>query len=124
MATDEIVIGDNDTLAAIVAREIGADLLILLSDIDGLYTADPRRDEHASLIPLVEEITPEIMALGGGNGTSLGTGGMATKLRAAQIAVGAGVDMIVANGENPAILYDILEGKPVGTRFTGRRDKS
>ena len=124
VATDEIVIGDNDTLAAIVAREIGADLLILLSDIDGLYTADPRRDEHASLIPLVEEITPEIMALGGGNGTSLGTGGMATKLRAAQIAVGAGVDMIVANGENPAILYDILEGKPVGTRFTGRRDKS
>ena len=121
VATDEIVIGDNDTLAAIVAREIGADLLVLLSDIDGLYTADPRKDKSAALIPLVEALTPDIMALGGGNGTALGTGGMATKLRAAQIATEAGADMIIANGENPAILYDILAGQPTGTRFIGRR---
>ena len=124
VATQEIAIGDNDTLAAIVAREIGAELLILLSDIDGLYTADPRRDKTASLIPMVEEITPAILALGGGNGTQLGTGGMATKLRAAQITTEAGADMIIANGENPAVLYDILDGQPVGTRFIGRRDKS
>ena len=123
VATDEIVIGDNDTLAAIVTREIQADLLILLSDIDGLYTADPRKDAEAALIPLVEALTPEIMALGGGNGSSLGTGGMATKLRAAQIATEAGADMIIANGENPDILYDILDGRPTGTRFIGRRAK-
>ncbi|MBO4884851.1 MAG: glutamate 5-kinase [Clostridia bacterium] len=123
VATDEIVIGDNDTLAAIVTREIQADLLILLSDIDGLYTADPRKDAEAALIPLVEALTPEIMALGGGNGSSLGTGGMATKLRAAQIATEAGADMIIANGENPDILYDILDGRPAGTRFIGRRAK-
>ena len=121
VATDEIVIGDNDTLAAIVAREISADLLILLSDIDGLYTADPRKDASAALIPRVDEITPEIIALGGGNGSSLGTGGMATKLRAAQIATQAGADMIIANGENPDALYDIIDGKPIGTRFTARR---
>ena len=121
VATDEIVIGDNDTLAAIVAREIGADLLILLSDIDGLYTADPRRDKDAALIPLVEAVTPEIMALGGGNGTQLGTGGMLTKLRAAQLCTEKGVDMVIANGENPAVLYDILDGQPTGTRFIGRR---
>ena len=121
VATDEIVIGDNDTLAAIVAREISADLLILLSDIDGLYTADPRKDASAALIPQVDEITPEIIALGGGNGSSLGTGGMATKLRAAQIATQAGADMIIANGENPDALYDIIDGKPIGTRFTARR---
>ena len=124
VATDEIVIGDNDTLAAIVAREIGADLLILLSDIDGLYTADPRRDKDAALIPLVEAVTPEIMALGGGNGTQLGTGGMLTKLRAAQLCTEKGVDMVIANGENPAVLYDILDGQPTGTRFIGRRKKT
>ncbi len=121
VATEEIVIGDNDTLAAIVAREVHADLLILLSDIDGLYTADPRREKTAALIPLVEALTPEIMALGGVSGTALGTGGMATKLRAAQIATEAGADMIIANGENPDVLYDILDGRPAGTRFTGRR---
>ena len=124
VATDEIVIGDNDTLAAIVAREIGADLLILLSDIDGLYTADPRRDKDAALIPLVEAVTPEIMAMGGGNGTQLGTGGMLTKLRAAQLCTEKGVDMVIANGENPAVLYDILDGQPTGTRFIGRRKES
>ena len=121
IATDEIVIGDNDTLSAIVAATVNADLLVLLSDIDGLYTADPRRDPDARLIDRVETITPEIEALAGGNGTTLGTGGMVTKLRAARIAGDAGIDMVIANGENPALLYDIIDQKPVGTRFIGRK---
>ncbi len=95
IATDEIVIGDNDTLSAIVAATVQADLLILLSDIEGLYTADPRSDAGARLIPVVRAITPEIEALAGGNGTSLGTGGMVTKLRAARIAASAGIDMVI-----------------------------
>ena len=119
IATDEIVIGDNDTLSAIVAVTVQADLLILLSDIDGLYTADPRIDADARLIPVVESITPEIEALAGGNGTTLGTGGMVTKLRAARIAAESGIDMVIANGARPALIYDILDGKPVGTRFIG-----
>lgn len=125
VATDEIgvenTIGENDTLSAIVARLADADLLILLSDIDGLYTADPRRDPAERLIPEVKEITPEIEALAGGSGSGLGSGGMASKLRAARIVGEAGGDMIIANGNDPAKLYDIVEGKPVGTRFVGRR---
>jgi len=125
VATDEIgvenTIGENDTLSAIVARLADADLLILLSDIDGLYTADPRRDPAARLIPEVKEITPEIEALAGGSGSGLGSGGMASKLRAARIVGEAGGDMIIANGNDPAKLYDIVGGKPVGTRFAGRR---
>ena len=121
IATDEIVIGDNDTLSAIVAATVNADLLVLLSDIDGLYTADPRRDADARLISVVDAITPEIEALAGGNGSSLGTGGMVTKLRAARIAMDAGIDMVIANGANPDLLYDIIENVPVGTRFTGRK---
>ena len=122
VATEEIVIGDNDTLAAIVASSIGAELLVLLSDIDGLFTADPHRDPSARRIPLVTEITPELMALGGGSGSGLGTGGMATKLTAGRIAMEAGCDMVIANGEHPRILYDVLEGKDVGTRFCGRKE--
>ena len=122
IATDEIVIGDNDTLSAIVAATVEADLLVLLSDIDGLYTADPRRNARAELIHEVRAVTPEIEALAGGNGSSLGTGGMVTKLRAARIAADAGIDMVIANGSNPGLIYDILEGKLVGTRFIGRRD--
>ena len=121
IATDEIVIGDNDTLSAIVARTVDADLLVLLSDIDGLYTADPRADRHARLIDTVHTITAEIEALAGGNGSSLGTGGMVTKLRAARIAGEKGIDMVIANGANPELIYDILEGKRVGTRFIGVR---
>ena len=117
VATEEIVFGDNDTLAALVAESVCADLLILLSDIDGLYTADPHSDENARLIPEVRELTEQIMSLGGGAGSSLGTGGMETKLRAAKIATEAGCDMIIANGADPKILYDITEGKSVGTRF-------
>ena len=121
VATDEIVIGDNDTLSAIVAVTVKADLLVLLSDIDGLFTADPRTNPDARLIQRVEALTPEIEALAGGNGTALGTGGMVTKLRAAGIVTRAGIDMIIANGEDPSLLYDILDGKPVGTRFVGKR---
>ena len=118
VVTDEIVIGDNDTLAAIVARSVGAQLLVLLSDIDGLYTADPRKDPNAVLLPKVTCLNDEIMALAGVSGTDQGTGGMVTKLQAAKICMDCGCDMVIANGKNPALLYDILEGKAVGTRFT------
>ena len=121
VATEEIVIGDNDTLAAVVAASVDADLLILMSDIDGLYTADPRRDDRAELIETVESLTPGIYELAGESGSALGTGGMRTKLHAAKIATEAGVDMIIMNGRDPQRLYDAVEGKSVGTRFAGRR---
>ena len=121
LATEELGIGDNDTLSAIVAESIQADLLVLLSDIDGLYTGNPRKDPNARRLPEVREITPEIIAFAGGKGSSLGTGGMATKLRAAQIVTEAGIDMVITNGANPDILYDIMDGKPVGTRFFAKR---
>ena len=117
VATAELGIGDNDTLASHVAESAGADLLVLLSDIDGLYTADPHTDPDAKLISVVEEITPEIRALAGGAGSDVGTGGMVTKLNAAEIATEAGCDMIITNGVNPEILYDIIDGKSVGTKF-------
>ena len=121
VATAEIKVGDNDTLGAIVARCVKADLLVLRSDIDGLYTADPRKDPSAKLIPVVEEVTPEIEALAGGVGSGLATGGMATKLRAAKMVAEVGCDMIITNGEHPEVLYDIAEGKAVGTRFIGKK---
>jgi glutamate 5-kinase len=121
VATEEIVIGDNDTLGAIVAANVDADLLILLSDIDGLYTKDPHKYEDAELIPVVEELTPEILALAEGKGSELGTGGMKTKLRAAEIAVNAGIDMIIANGSEPNLLYNVIDGNPFGTRFVGKK---
>ena len=121
VATEELGIGDNDTLGAIVAVSMEADLLILLSDIDGLYTADPHTHPEAPLIAEIPEITREIWDLAGGAGSSLGTGGMATKLQAASICTKSGCDMVIANGAEPAILYDIAEGKPVGSRFRGKR---
>ncbi|MBQ2297091.1 MAG: glutamate 5-kinase [Ruminiclostridium sp.] len=121
VATEELGIGDNDTLGAIVAVSMEADLLILLSDIDGLYTADPHTHPEATLIAEIPEITREIWDLAGGAGSSLGTGGMATKLQAASICTKSGCDMVIANGAEPAILYDIAEGKPVGSRFRGKR---
>ena len=121
VATEEITIGDNDTLSALVASTLQAELLILLSDIDGLYDADPHTVPGAKIIPVVETLTEEIMALGGGSGSSLGTGGMATKLQAAKIATEAGTDMVIANGETPSVLYDILEGRNVGTHFLAKR---
>ncbi len=117
VATHEITLGDNDTLSAIVATNVRADLLVLLSDIDGLFTADPRKDPNAKLLTEVKELTPEILALAGGKGSNLGTGGMETKLRAAEIATEAGLTMVIANGADPKVLYDIVEGKQVGTRF-------
>ena len=118
IATDEIVIGDNDTLAAIVAQSVKADKLILLSDIDGLYTADPHSDPEATLIHRVHKIDENIMALAGVSSTKLGTGGMVTKLRAAEVCLSCGCDMVIANGRSPGLLYDILDGKPVGTTFS------
>ena len=120
VATEEIVIGDNDTLGAIVATAVSADMLILLSDIDGLFTTAPHKDKNAKLLPVVEDITPEIFAMTGGAVTSLGTGGMHTKLRAAQIATEKGVEMIIANGQDPDILYDIVERKSIGTNFLAK----
>ena len=117
VSTDEIVIGDNDTLAAIVAQSVSADLLVLLSDIDGLYTADPHRDPNARLIPMIHEVNDEILALAGGSGTKLGTGGMVTKLQAAKICLSCGCAMVITNGNTPDHLYDILDGKPIGTTF-------
>ena len=123
VATDEITsIGDNDTLAAIVACCAKADMLVLLSDIDGLYTANPHTHTDAKLIPLVEEITPEVMALADGAGSALGTGGMATKLRAARMVTGSGADMVIANGAHPELLYDIAAGRSAGTRFAARKE--
>ena len=100
-----------------------ADLLIVLSDIDGLYTADPRHDPEAKLISEVREISQEIISGAGGGGTALSTGGMATKLTAAGICMKAGTDMVILNGARPVLLYDILEGNSVGTRFIGRENK-
>ena len=122
VSTDEIVIGDNDTLSANVASTIGADLLVLLSDIDGLYDSDPHKNPAAQLIDTVERLDAHIYALAGGEGSSLGTGGMVTKLRAAKIATQAGCEMVIANGSRPENLYDILNGQHVGTRFLAQEE--
>ena len=118
VATKEIVIGDNDTLAAIVAQSVKADILVLLSDIDGLYTADPHLDPNATLIPVINKIDDSILALAGISNSNLGTGGMVTKLEAAKICMSCGCDMIITNGDNPNNLYAIMDGKSVGTTFT------
>lgn len=122
ISTAEFGIGDNDTLSAIVAVTVKADLLILLSDIDGLFDGDPRKTPDAKLIDTVDIIDEHIISLGGGSGSNLGTGGMATKLRAAQMATAAGCEMVIANGQTPDILYDVAAGKRVGTRFTVKKD--
>lgn len=121
IATSEIKVGDNDTLSAMTAVGASADLLILLSDIDGLYTADPKSDKNATLIDTVEEIDEKIISLAGGSGSSLGTGGMVTKIHAAQLCCEKGIDMVIANGSDPDVLYDIVDGKNIGTRFIGRK---
>lgn len=113
------VLGDNDTLSAIVARLVKADLLVLFSDIDGLYDSDPHGNPDAKLIHTVTEITPELRAMAGGAGTWRGTGGMATKLSAAEVAMGAGVDMVITNGARLEDLYGIVNGEDIGTRFIG-----
>ena len=118
VATDEIVIGDNDTLAAIVAKSVRAELLILLSDIDGLYTADPHTHPDAVLLHRVTKVDDSIRSLAGVSSSNQGTGGMVTKLRCAEICMECGCDMVIANGSKPENLYAILEGQDVGTRFT------
>ncbi len=121
VSTTEIAVGDNDTLAAIVSSTVSADLLVLLSDIDGLFTSDPKTDCNAKLIPIVNRMTADIKALAGGKGSALGTGGMLTKLKAAEICIENGIDMVIANGSNPELLYDIAEGKLIGTKFIGKK---
>ncbi len=118
IATDEIKVGDNDTLSALVAVSAKADLLVLLSDVDGLYSADPHKDSSARLLEKVNGMPNELFSLAGAAGSSLGTGGMVTKLKAAKICTDDGCDMVIANGENPRILYDTVEGRLGGyTRF-------
>nr|MCR4947263.1 glutamate 5-kinase [Lachnospiraceae bacterium] len=119
--TSEISVGDNDSLSALVAKTVESDLLILLSDIDGLYDSDPHQNYNSEFISVVEKITPAIEALGGAAGSNRGTGGMATKIHAAKIATEAGMDMVVANGRRPEILYDIVDNKRVGTRFLAQK---
>ena len=121
VATTEIAVGDNDTLGAIVAVCAKADLLVLLSDIDGLYTADPHKNADAKLISTVDALTDDILALAGDKGSALGTGGMKTKLHAADICMKAGCDMMIANGAQPSLLYRIADGEAVGTRFVGKK---
>ena len=115
------VLGDNDTLSAIVAALCQADLLVLLSDIDGLYDADPRTHPDAKRFHQVKDLTPEILEMAGGAGTWRGTGGMATKLSAARIAMESGCDMVITNGARPEGLYGIVEGQDIGTRFLARK---
>lgn len=118
VATYEIEIGDNDTLSAIVAALVGADLLILLSDIDGLYTDDPRQNKDARFIEVVPEITEEFMNMGkASTGSNVGTGGMNTKMIAAKIATNSGVDMVIANSKDIQVIHEILEGENIGTLF-------
>lgn len=122
VAVDEIVYGDNDSLSAIVAKLINADALIVLTDIDGLYDDNPNENEDAKLISQVDEITDELIAVAGGHGSRFSTGGMVTKLHAAQIAMDAGIDTIVMNGAAPESIYKALDGKQIGTFFTGKKD--
>lgn len=121
VATSEMTVGDNDTLSAFVAVSVKADLLILLSDIEGLYSADPKKQSGAGLIPVVEQIDDKIMAIAGGAGSALGTGGMYTKVCAAKYCMENGVDMVIADGSDANVLYDITEGKPHGTLFKGKK---
>ncbi len=113
----ELEIGENDSLSALVAELSSADLLLILSDIDCLYDDDPRTNPSAKPISVVEEITPEIEQAAGGAGTVFGTGGMSTKINAAKIAAAAGIDMVIMNGRDPELLYDLFEDKEIGTIF-------
>ncbi|MBA7491533.1 Glutamate 5-kinase [subsurface metagenome] len=123
VAVEEIQFGDNDTLSALIASKVEADLLIVLSDIKGLYTADPRKDKKAKLIRVVEEITPWMESVAGKAGTLRGTGGMWTKIQAAKVATGSGVTMIVADGNRDRVITSLMEGEDVGTKFLPRKTK-
>lgn len=113
----ELEIGENDSLSALVAELVEADLLLILSDIDALYDDNPRTNPNAKPITYVEKITPEIEKVAGGAGSTLGTGGMSTKINAGKIATSAGIDMVIMNGKNPDMLYDLFEDKELGTFF-------
>lgn len=113
--------GDNDTLSAIVAKLIQADLLIMLSDIDGLYSADPRLEDDAEIIHTVSEITPELEKLANGAGSSFSTGGMITKLAAAKICYEENIDVVITNGAEPEMIFEILKGREIGTHFLPKR---
>lgn len=121
VAVEEIVYGDNDSLSAIVACLVHADTLVMLTDIDGLYDDNPKTNPNARRIPVVEEITGDVRALAQGAGSALGTGGMATKVKAADIATQAGIDTYIINGTAPENLYRLLEGEQVGTHFRRKR---
>ena len=121
VAVEEIVYGDNDNLSATVACLVHADLLVILTDTDGLYDADPSENEDAKLVPLVEEITQEIMDLAGTSHSNCGTGGMITKIQAARIATEAGIHTIVMNGLDPDEIYRLMDGHQTGTLFRARR---
>lgn len=123
VAIEELVYGDNDTLSAVTAKLVCADMLIILSDIDGLYDRNPQNNPDAKLIPVVREITEEIEGVAGGSLSSVGTGGMATKIAAAKIAVASGIDMAIVNGKSPELIYDVLDGKSVGTLFLKKEGK-
>lgn len=120
IAVDELKIGDNDTLSATVATLVDADALVILSDIEGVYTANPQTDKNAKLIDCIEEITPEVEKLAGGAGSKLGTGGMYTKIQAAKIAVNSGVAMVIASGQRDEVLRQVLKGQVVGTLFPAK----
>lgn len=117
VATDELVFGDNDTMSAMVSACVGADLLVIITDIDGLYTANPRVDANAKRIDTVTEITPEMFEIAGGSGTARGTGGMLTKLQAAQIAMQCGTDTAIISGDDLHNIYSLLSGENIGTIF-------
>ena len=119
----ELEIGENDSLSAVVASIAGAEALIILSDIDGLYSEDPHRNENARIIPVVEHIDERIEQIAGGAGSGLGSGGMATKITAAKIATAAGVDMIIMNGRDPEDLYRLFDGEQIGTWFPAIRQE-
>lgn len=122
---DDVLIGDNDTLSAIVASLTGADLLILLSDIDGLYTDDPRKNADARFISQVNDLNEEYLSMAKkSTGSNIGTGGMNTKMNAARIATASGADMIIANGADMRILHRIMDGRDIGTLFTSHKDDS
>ncbi len=117
VSTDEIEIGDNDTLSAMVASICKADLLIILSDIDGFFDKDPRKNSDAKRISIITDVNENVSKAAGAAGTSFGTGGMATKISAVKICHKDNIDTVIANGDSPEILFDILEGKDVGTLF-------
>jgi glutamate 5-kinase len=122
ISTYELEFGDNDTLSAHIAKLVDAELLIILSDIDGLYDSNPQTNPDAKLITVVEKVDDKIYSIAGGAGSKRGTGGMVTKLKAAEIVNPEGIDMIITNGAHPERIYDVFDGKPTGTLFKGNKN--